>query len=551
MNYKEKINAITRLLEAKDHLINKLDLTDEQKTRLIDLFKKHPNLESKIDWNNRNLTWNDFSEIVGLEGKSKSQAKKKGLSGLKEGDDYRLLEQNERYTVYYPMTHLASKTLADKVGPKGIVGHWCISENEDRWWNKYTSNGTDFFFIFTRETKYAVARTTHQKNWIGTENSVVVFNALDQELSPNEVRETFSEPPFSDTGKLLKLEETLPYQLDSDYSYNRNDWFKALPSGEYSKNGLKLITLNVNQPEIQIEPGTEWIEAQMPRAKNTVVKKIKIPASVKGIGQRAFQNLTGISEVFLPNSCDVGESAFQDCTGLLGAGSAFGQWPDREIQANTFSGCKNLRMLPLSNNVREIGTGAFLGVGEKIPELIIPDSVEEIKPLAFAHTGFKTITLPPHVIGWSYRVFDSSEVETLNINGQMLIPVEAFQFCKNLTTITGWNKDGMTSIEEMAFLNCTGLTELDMSQANGVYIEGKAFGRCFNLKTVKLPLKTALSWNSFQGCTSLTDVYFNGPKDKWERCRPNAIFLTFSKNDLLYVTVHCTDGDLQDAVSIK
>ena len=82
MRHKAKINAITRLLESKDHLIDKLDLTDGQKTELKDFFKKHPNYESKIDWNNKSLQYKDFANLLDQEGKSKSQAKKKGIEGL-------------------------------------------------------------------------------------------------------------------------------------------------------------------------------------------------------------------------------------------------------------------------------------------------------------------------------------------------------------------------------------------------------------------------------------------------------------------------------------
>lgn len=158
-----------RITEAKDHLINRLNLTQEQKDKLIALFRKYPNLESKIDWNNRNLKWEDFKSLLYDAGKSKSQALKKGIEGLKEGTDYRIVAETEEYIVYYPMTHLASKVLAsDRVAPHKTA-RWCISTNDPSEWNQYTRDyGVDFFFFFGKDIdedgevlegeKFAIAR---------------------------------------------------------------------------------------------------------------------------------------------------------------------------------------------------------------------------------------------------------------------------------------------------------------------------------------------------------------------------------------------------------
>ena len=540
--------SLVKFIENKDHLIKRLNLTDEQKTKLIDLFKKYPNLESKIDWNRKDLNWPDFQEVLTSEGKSRSQAKKKGIEGLKEGEDYKLLEKNENYTVYYPLTHLGSKILADKVAPVDVIGQWCISENEATWWNKYTSNGTDFFFIFTADDKYAVARTANQKNWIGTENSIVVFNAEDTELSPNEVRKTFSQEPFGNNVLRSSVEETLPYQLDQKYPYNRNEWFKSLPSGEYSKNGSKLIILNVDQPEIKIEPGTKIIDAQFPRPENTIVKTINIPPSVNIIGKRAFQDLTKISQVHLPLDCDIGEFAFQDCTELIAAASSFGKWPSNEIQANTFNGCKNLRYIPLSDNVRDIGICAFAKTGSRIPELVLPETLTIVRSQAFYKSEFKKITLPSTFIEFGSDVFADSKVEILNVNGQVRIPPGAFRSCKQLKTISGWNDYKMTGIEDLAFSGCSGLIELDFSQSGGIYIEGKSFANCKALTTVRFPKSTAISWNSFQDSPNLKDFYYPDTIEKWKLCRKD-LDKNFPAKQLISVDVHCTDGTLHDAVS--
>lgn len=187
-----------RFLENKDRLIDKLDLTDEQKDQLKSYFKKYPTSESKIDWNRKDLKWEDFSDLFASEGKSKSQAKKKGISGLKEGIDYLYLGHEDgeygKYTVYYPMTFLASETLANpKVEPLGVTGKWCIAGgnygpgNEDKYWRQYTEEKNyDFFFIFTDKHKYAIARKINSDSWFH-QGGYDIFTDKDQEISSDQL----------------------------------------------------------------------------------------------------------------------------------------------------------------------------------------------------------------------------------------------------------------------------------------------------------------------------------------------------------------------------
>ena len=107
-----------RFLENKDRFIDKLDLTDEQKAELKAFFKKHPTYEGKVDWNKKDLKWEDFEELLKTEGQTKNQIKKYGKSGkaqiedLVEGKDYEVLVDKPNLTVYYPMNFKASEVLA-------------------------------------------------------------------------------------------------------------------------------------------------------------------------------------------------------------------------------------------------------------------------------------------------------------------------------------------------------------------------------------------------------------------------------------------------------
>ena len=105
------------LKENKNHLIDKLNLTPNQKEEIKAFFTKHPSYENKIDWNNKSLSYKDFESLLALDGKSKTQAKKYGLVGLMDGKDYVDFGETDipelgSCHLYQPLTYLGSKTLA-------------------------------------------------------------------------------------------------------------------------------------------------------------------------------------------------------------------------------------------------------------------------------------------------------------------------------------------------------------------------------------------------------------------------------------------------------
>ena len=176
---KLKYSKFFKMLEKKDHLIKKLSsLTDEQKQQAIDFFNKYPNYESEIDWNRKDLSWDDFEAVINKPRNTKSQIKKavkKGIEGLQEGVDYDFLGEDiykgKPFSVYIPANWKGSRVLAsDQVEPKlgtvydGYTGaKWCISyQKTDKFWKSYTnisedsdkpslrrlSNGSMFLFFF-------------------------------------------------------------------------------------------------------------------------------------------------------------------------------------------------------------------------------------------------------------------------------------------------------------------------------------------------------------------------------------------------------------------
>jgi len=131
------MKLFTDYLEAKETLINKLNWTDEQKKQIQELVNKYPQKASKIDWNQKDLTFN--SVLSTLQETSKKDIKTGNISGLKLGIDYLDLS-TEEYTAYVPLSYPAARVIANKkVG--GVEGKWCITDQNTReHWDSYVNN---------------------------------------------------------------------------------------------------------------------------------------------------------------------------------------------------------------------------------------------------------------------------------------------------------------------------------------------------------------------------------------------------------------------------
>lgn len=178
------MKSFTQLNEKKDHIINRLHaLSQEEKELLIKFFEKNPHLESKINWNNKNLTFKDFKEVLDTVSKTRleKQVKQHGVSGLREGKDYvdcTFMYDKHNYGcwAYAPLNHHASRLIAsDKVG--SVTGRWCTAENNDYHWSLYTRGGIVLIYLIWKHDgdKLAIA--------INPDGDIEVFDAEDVSLS--------------------------------------------------------------------------------------------------------------------------------------------------------------------------------------------------------------------------------------------------------------------------------------------------------------------------------------------------------------------------------
>ena len=146
--------------------------------------------------------------------------------------------------------------------------------------------------------------------------------------------------------------------------------------------GLKSIELSTENPYFEIkdnmliEKATRKLVYYLDAAKGT----LEIPDGILEIGDNAFENNKGLTEIIIPNSVkEITGSAFNGCQNLAKITLPEGL---TQIDYYTFERCAKLESLVIPNGVKSIGSNAFEDC-KNLKELVIPASVTQIMDNAF------------------------------------------------------------------------------------------------------------------------------------------------------------------------
>lgn len=164
------------------------------------------------------------------------------------------------------------------------------------------------------------------------------------------------------------------------------------------------------------------------------ISKVKLPDTIRSIGEGAFQHCWELSELKIPDGVvEIGKNAFSGCHKVtefivpetvtkMNGGTFAGctalcsvKLPDglTEIGDYMFSNCPKLQEIKLPASVQSIGIWAFSRC-TSLEEIVIPEGVTEIKRQAFMNCDqLKTVVIPASVKSMKNYTYRGRAPETV------------------------------------------------------------------------------------------------------------------------------------------
>ena len=229
---------------------------------------------------------------------------------------------------------------------------------------------------------------------------------------------------------------------------------------------------------------------------NNLKGELKIPNTVTTIGNGAFQNCSGFTDLTFAEPSQlkiIGNQSFRECTGFTGKLNI----PEtvEKIEAGAFLGDNFTGELNLPDSIKSFGDWAFENCS-KFTSLKLPENVDftYIPPALFKGcSGFTgTLTIPDSVKNISHNAFENCS----NLTGDLIIP------------------DSVTSIGSYAFGSCGFNGKIKVSK-NIITIENHAFHYCNpnEIEIASPKLVTFGEWAFQKSTSSATSGYVVIPKN--------------------------------------
>ncbi len=302
--------------------------------------------------------------------------------------------------------------------------------------------------------------------------------------------------------------------LTDVYFGGTQEQWNAITIGNNNTN-LKNANVHYNS-ELVIEDGVVYNSDKTVLICYDKTDKIFIvPATVKTIGARAFNDDKNLQQIVLPSGLEeIAYGAFYNCKSLseiVIPGSV------TIIEDSAFYGCSDLYKIELGEGITTINNSVFKNC-TALTDIVFSDSLEVISSNAFyGCTAIGNLKLPEKLKIIGDGAFDGcTALATLNFPESLTsIGASVFANCTALTYIS--LPDSISSMGSAVFKNCLNLEKICLSEGNLAKIPANAFNGCGKLTDIYVSSNiTEFGDSVFLGCNQLSYIYFGGTETQWD-----------------------------------
>lgn len=340
------------------------------------------------------------------------------------------------------------------------------------------------------------------------------------------------------------------------FSGTIEEWAEIKSLQETRNNGTHLFVKN-NEGDWKEVTGTITIKNIKNIGKNSFaglsISQLEINEGVETIGANAFQNCLDLTSVTLPSSLTlIGDKAFDECWNIKNvyyngtveewAGITFeSRESNPKWQGSSYSSTHGERVKQTTFNIKNGENW------EELTQLVISDTITEIKPFAFQYFDITSLEMSDSVISIGERAFEwCDNLETISLSNNLeYVAKDAFYGAGSKTLSYSIYDNGKyigseenpymilvksksTSIESIvihsdtkfmvdyAFYNCSNLRNINLGDNSQLKEFASVFSYCTNLEELTISKHiTEIKERLFEMCVKLTTVYYQGTAEEW------------------------------------
>ena len=281
------------------------------------------------------------------------------------------------------------------------------------------------------------------------------------------------------------------------YSSNSGGAGKFVTEGDFEvfefPNNKYVLKYHGNPTEINFPAGTTGIYKDV-FAGNTDITEIVFPKEISYIGKAAFSGCTSLKKITFPKGTKISEfgtMAFANCTALEEFNyeeslTNYLQIDFLNDTANPLTYSETIRIngqvpiyLEIPRGTTVIKQCSFVNC-QDIKSIIIPDTLEVIKPFAFSLSSVESLIFQGES---KFKIFENNAFANCPFLGDIKFPksvekieLQAFYNCDSITNVSFENNNNLIELGQKAFYECSNIKTFFVGNNSSLEIVG---AECF------------------------------------------------------------------------